>query len=181
MEKKMGFFEAISQVIRKSFVFKGRARRKEYWSWMLFVALLAIVVSLILSVVVISSPESTLGATALLYVFALVVFFPSLSVTFRRLHDIGRSGWWYGGYYLVSLAVGVFAGLFSVASIATSVNDSDSIASMLGGGIVMLVYGLAAFVYSIVLLVWSFTEGTRGPNKYGDDPKREGIEVQNNL
>lgn len=29
MEKKMGFFEAISQVTRKSFVFKGRARRKE--------------------------------------------------------------------------------------------------------------------------------------------------------
>lgn len=181
MEKKMGFFEAVSQVIRKSFVFKGRARRKEYWSWMLFVVLLAVVMSLILGTVMISSLESALWAMALLYIFALVIFFPSLSVTFRRLHDIGRSGWWYGGYCLASLAVGVFAGIFSVASFATSVNDPDSMGSMLGGGIVMLVYVLAAFVYSIVFLVWSFTEGTRGPNKYGDDPKRESIEVQNNL
>lgn len=47
MEKKMGFFEAVSQVIRKSFVFKGRARRKEFWSWTLFSALLNIVVPLL--------------------------------------------------------------------------------------------------------------------------------------
>lgn len=150
----MGFFEAISQVIRKIFVFKGRARRKEYWSWMLFGFLIGIATVVFMS----SVPDMSKWLSRIVQLLGL-------SVAFRRLHDIGRSGWWYGGYLLVA---GFFEGILSVDSIVISVN-------------VIYAYGLAALVYSIVLLVWFFTEGTHGPNKYGDDPKRESIEVQNNL
>lgn len=172
MEKEMGFFEAVSQVIRKSFVFKGRARRKEFWSWSLFVALVAFVLAIVFCVVTVLSPDSVWWMMALLYLFALVVFFPSLSVTFRRLHDVGRSGWWYGGYYLVSVIVGLFVSIFTVASIAKGAETND-VEAMVGAGIAMSIYGMVAFAYSVLLLIWSFTEGTEGPNKYGEDPKRE--------
>ena len=175
MEKKMGFFEAVSQVIRKSFVFKGRARRKEYWSWVLFSFLSVIVFFPVLIVLAGSSPESALWAPALMFLFGLLMFFPSLSVVFRRLHDVGRSGWWYGGYYLVSLVVSaiMFASTASLAVTGLGNPESLNSGALIGGGIFMMIYGLAAFVYAIVMLVWLFTEGTQGPNKYGNDPKRD--------
>lgn len=83
----MGFFEAISQVIRKIFVFKGRARRKEYWSWMLFGFLIGIATVVFMS----SVPDMSKWLSRIVQLLGL-------SVAFRRLHDIGRSGWWYGGY-----------------------------------------------------------------------------------
>ncbi|PLS16066.1 DUF805 domain-containing protein [Bacillus sp. M6-12] len=66
--------------------FKGRARRKEYWMFILFSA----IISLVLTVI-----ELILGIPAVLTgLFSLAILLPSLAVTVRRLHDTGRSGWW---------------------------------------------------------------------------------------
>ncbi|MCF2716926.1 DUF805 domain-containing protein [Paenibacillus sp. UKAQ_18] len=66
--------------------FQGRARRTEYWMFVLFSALASFVVSLIDSLVGLS-PVLTL-------IYSLAVLLPSLAVMARRLHDTGRSGWW---------------------------------------------------------------------------------------
>ena len=66
--------------------FKGRARRKEYWMFVLFNALVSIVVEGIGYVI---------GLDFLVSLYALAVFIPMLAVSVRRLHDIGKSGWWY--------------------------------------------------------------------------------------
>lgn len=66
--------------------FTGRARRTEYWMF----ALVNFGIALLL--------ELILGFTFLYfltYVYSLAIFIPSLAVCVRRLHDIGRSGWWY--------------------------------------------------------------------------------------
>jgi uncharacterized membrane protein YhaH (DUF805 family) len=67
--------------------FKSRARRQEYWMFNL-VNLIIYAVLLFLGV----ATESDLMAVVLiLYYIAILV--PSLSITVRRLHDIGKSGW----------------------------------------------------------------------------------------
>ena len=67
--------------------FSGRARRKEFWFYTLATFIVYIIASIL---------ESILGTSPLLYaVLVLGTFLPSLAVAIRRLHDIGRSGWWY--------------------------------------------------------------------------------------
>ena len=80
------------------FNFKGRARRKEYWMFTLINN--AIIVSLYLSTLYFSDLYSrdfntiSLVLTVFFVFYIIVTFIPSLSVTVRRLHDTGRSGWW---------------------------------------------------------------------------------------
>ncbi len=60
--------------------FEGRARRKEYWIFTL--------VNLLISVIL-SNVFTFLGT-----LFSLAILLPSIAVGIRRLHDIGRTGWW---------------------------------------------------------------------------------------
>ena len=80
--------------------FKGRARRKEYWGFVLFNFIITIALSIFVGV---ANKAETL-ATALYYLYGLGILIPSLAVLIRRLHDIGKSGWW---WLLVFTIVGV--------------------------------------------------------------------------
>ncbi len=79
-------------VLKKYAVFKGRARRKEYW----YFFLVNIVISVVLSWVDtrLGTPGSAEGAGLLGSVYSLAVLLPSIAVGVRRLHDIDKSGWW---------------------------------------------------------------------------------------
>jgi uncharacterized membrane protein YhaH (DUF805 family) len=71
----MGFIAAIKSVLSQYAGFSGRARRSEYWWWVLFTLLWSWIPILNL-------------------ILCLIFFLPSLAVAIRRLHDTGRSGWW---------------------------------------------------------------------------------------
>ncbi|MFG1807322.1 DUF805 domain-containing protein [Streptomyces sp. NPDC049040] len=102
-------------------VFSGRARRKEYWMYSLFCCM-GLAMLAVLGVV---------GHTMIPYlVYLAVIVVPSLTMTVRRLHDSGTSGW----FVLIAL---------------------------------LPLFG------SIILLVFACTEGDKGQNAYGPDPKRE--------
>ena len=73
--------------------FSGRARRKEYWMFLLFNMIFAFVAAIIDNVVGTASPELGYGVFYLLY--SLAMFIPGLAVMVRRLHDVGKSGWMY--------------------------------------------------------------------------------------
>jgi len=73
--------------------FSGRARRAEYWYFTLFALLIAIGVMLVESFLGTFSEEAGIGVVSGLYLLAITV--PGLAVMVRRLHDTGRSGWWY--------------------------------------------------------------------------------------
>lgn len=74
--------------------FSGRSRRKEYWIFNLFNAIIA--VALVLVAVLLSDQNKPSSIPFFpVFLYCLVVCVPSLSVTIRRLHDIGKSGWWY--------------------------------------------------------------------------------------
>ena len=76
----MNFTQAVTTCLTKYVTFSGRASRSEFWWFFLF----QLVVSLVLSMV-----SETLSGLA-----ALLLLLPSLAVGARRLHDIGRTGWW---------------------------------------------------------------------------------------
>jgi uncharacterized membrane protein YhaH (DUF805 family) len=70
--------------------FDGRASRSEYWWFYLFTLLAGLAAEIV---------GSTVGNLA-----TLVFFLPSLALAARRLHDVGRSGWW---FLLVFTVIGI--------------------------------------------------------------------------
>lgn len=89
------------KVLKQYAKFKGRARRKEYWTFILVNSPLYITFYIL--AVMISKSEAVNPIYIIIYLILLIYFLsiliPSLAVTVRRLHDRGRSGW----YILVSL------------------------------------------------------------------------------
>tara|TARA_B110000240_G_scaffold191825_1_gene234994 strand:+ start:1002 stop:1307 length:306 start_codon:yes stop_codon:yes gene_type:complete len=68
------------KVLKQYADFNGRARRKEYWIFVLFNSIVGIILSMI---------------TPTLYtLYSFAVLIPTLAVTVRRMHDVGKSGWY---------------------------------------------------------------------------------------
>lgn len=114
--------------------FEGRARRKEYWYFTLLNVLIMFPTIFVLAFLSESLGENSpvvIGLFILFIVFALALFIPSLAAAVRRLHDTGKSGWWW----------------------------------------VLGIIPLVSYIGSIILLVYYCTDGDRGTNKYGIDPK----------
>ncbi len=89
----MGFSEAIKTVFGKYAEFQGRARRSEYWYWVLFTVVVNIVLTSI-DRAIFGVDENGISRSVLSGIFGLAVLVPGLAVTVRRLHDVGKSGWW---------------------------------------------------------------------------------------
>ncbi len=79
------------KVLKNYAEFSGRARRKEYWMFVLFNLIFYYVLMFIDWIIGTFDPEIGLGVLGGLY--SLAVFIPGLAVSVRRLHDIGKSGW----------------------------------------------------------------------------------------
>ncbi|MDD1784311.1 DUF805 domain-containing protein [Enterovibrio sp. ZSDZ35] len=79
-------------VLKKYVQFNGRARRKEYWMFLLFNILISLTLSFVDEYFGTFDPARGIGTIGLVY--AALVFLPTLAVTVRRLHDTNRSGWW---------------------------------------------------------------------------------------
>lgn len=77
-ESRMNYFIG---ALKKYADFSGRARRKEYWMFVL----ICTIINIILAV---------LGIDIISMIFSLALLVPSISIGARRLHDTGRSGWW---------------------------------------------------------------------------------------
>lgn len=89
----MSFFDAIKSYFKNYATFKGRARRSEFWFTVLFTFLVSAALSIIFpgptEMVWDMEVEQTSAAENL---WSLATLVPSLAVTWRRLHDVGRSG-----------------------------------------------------------------------------------------
>ena len=75
------------EALKKYAVFEGRARRQEYWLFILLYAIVYFAASVL---------DAVIGTTPLLNVLVLLGFLvPGISAGVRRLHDIDKSGWMY--------------------------------------------------------------------------------------
>lgn len=73
------------QAIKNYCNFSGRARRREYWMFVLISAVIAFVLGII---------DEIVGIKLFTSLYSLFILIPELSLTFRRLHDIDKSAWW---------------------------------------------------------------------------------------
>ena len=87
----MNFQTSIKTCFTKYATFSGRASRSEFWFFCLF-SFLAGIVTVIIDSMILGYPAEENGPVNL--IFSVLIFLPSLAVGARRLHDIGRSGWW---------------------------------------------------------------------------------------
>lgn len=88
-EANYGIMDWFKKGLRNYANFSGRARRKEYWYFVL-VQMGLVIIAMILDAIIFNSE------IGLIYiVVALGLFLPGLAVTIRRLHDTSRSGWWF--------------------------------------------------------------------------------------
>jgi len=103
--------------LKKYATFQGRARRKEYWFFILFSMLLGIGAAIVDAFLFDGTRHIFYG------IIRLGIFIPSIAVTIRRMHDVDKSGW----FCLIP-------------------------------------------IYNLILCC---TEGTRGGNRFGPDPKAQ--------
>ena len=145
--------------LKKYASFSGRARRKEYWWFQLFL-ILATLLAFCVDVMLNGLDEMIAGATG--YAGALVslaLFLPGLAVAVRRLHDTDRRGWWL-------LMPGIPAVILGGAAGATAVGVE-------GAGKWLAAGGLLLGIVSVLLIVWYCSRGTIGENRFGPDPISE--------
>ena len=146
-EGDLGFVGYVQKCLRLFIDGKGRARRAEYWYWVLFtfvVGVVAFVIDYVISggAVMYSTSGGIVGGLANLALLA-----PGVSVMSRRFHDVGLSGW------LVAAALGAVFVAGMIAAAAPPI-----------GGLLVLAIGIGL----IVLLV---RPGQAGTNQYGPNPK----------
>lgn len=101
------------KVLRNYVNFSGRARRREYWMFVLISMLIGMALTLVETGGKMPDPDQYTVLPSLYY---LAVFLPGLAVAVRRLHDTGRSGWW--------LLVGIIPFLGSVVLLVFMCLDS---------------------------------------------------------
>lgn len=157
--------------------FSGRSRRLEFWLWFLAMFVINIVFAILIITAIggsalFSNPEDVAGNMAMMFagagavllisgIVSLALLLPSLAVTVRRLHDSDKSGWWimvFWGPYLISM---IFSG------IGAALADNGMAFIIIGG-----LFNFVFLIGCVAMLVLCLLDGTRGPNRYGDDPKR---------
>ncbi|MDR1898173.1 MAG: DUF805 domain-containing protein [Prevotellaceae bacterium] len=117
--------------------FSGRARRKEYWMFalfnMLFVAAIFILAVFIFTIIVPENETIQQGRAiyfmdesiytvivAIVGIYNLAVLIPGLAVTVRRLHDVGKSGWW-----IFISAIPLIGGIWLLVLLLTDSDDEN--------------------------------------------------------
>ena len=89
----MNLQQAIRSCLAKYAAFSGRSARSEFWWWQLFLVVGGLVATIF--DVGTGLPHGPIGS-----IFWLVTLLPSIAVGARRLHDVGRSGWWLFLYFV---------------------------------------------------------------------------------
>ncbi len=132
--EKFNLISAYRSMFKKYAQFSGRSRRSEYWYAMLMNTIIIFVFELIMLVPItkgiinnhLSTGETifTLAGAIIFFLYYLAILIPSLSMTVRRLHDIGKSAWW--------LLIGFIPYIGSIILFIFSVLDSQPGANKYG-------------------------------------------------
>lgn len=147
----LGFGEALNAATSKIFQMKGRSRRSEFWWTQLLVYILSILLTPIA------------GSILSLLTIPLKV---------RRLHDVGRSGWWLA----ISIILDVFFFFFLFYIIFSFIVSNSDIDSFDGSELTSLLlkyllFLLATVIYNIIMLIFYCMDSEPGTNSYGPSPK----------
>ncbi|EFA3602734.1 DUF805 domain-containing protein [Escherichia coli] len=131
------------KVLKNYVGFRGRARRKEYWMFILVNIIFTFVLGLLDKML---GWQRAGGEGILTTIYGILVFLPWWAVQFRRLHDTDRSAWW--------------------AVQFRRLHDTDRSAWW------ALLF-LIPFIGWLIIIVFNCQAGTPGENRFGPDPKLE--------
>ena len=160
--KEYSCFHYFLKCLKKMFVFKGRARRKEYWGFILFSTLITFCIHIYnayTTLQMLFAPkgfhlEELLTHFFVYFIIAELIFIlPTLSVSVRRLHDIGCSGWW-----SVIVFSGIIVPVLQMYEILGE-NTFGSVAAWFGVALLKIYY----FILTV-------TAGSMQRNRYGEVP-----------
>jgi len=112
--------------------FDGRARRSEYWYFALASGIISIILTIVDNITGLTFGAAETGIISGLY--SLLVLIPGIGVSVRRLHDVGKSGW-----FLLIIFIPIIGAIW--------------------------------------LIILACTNGTQGPNEFGQDPKNDFNEI----
>ncbi len=147
----MSFKDAIKSFFVKFLTFSGRASRSEFWYAMLFCGLVSAGLGGLEELAcALNGWSRTAEAPLLATLFDLAVIIPSIAVGVRRLHDIGRSGWWY------LLIIAPF-GLLLIGALSHK-------------ALLFLIAIIAAPVPIVILIIWWCKGGEPYDTPFGPDP-----------
>lgn len=107
------------KVLRQYADFNGRARRQEYWMFVLFNVIFGIVAMVLDNILGLANPM--VGYGPLYGIYSLAVLIPGLAVAARRLHDVGKSGW----MLLISL-IPLIGGIWLLVLLASDSHPGDN-------------------------------------------------------
>jgi len=145
-------------IFRYHFIdYQGRVRRKEFWLFFLF--------SFITSVVL--TPIAFLGA-----IFSIIVAVPMACLAIRRLHDMGKSGFWLLLLVIPSVLSSLVFGIQLISTAAAIGSDPDGFGAFFGiWGVATLIFVLFTLACFIKVLIMLCQDSQPGENQYGSDPK----------
>ena len=170
--------EAIGSAFSKWKTFDGRASRSEYWWFVLFVFLGSLVAGLV-DHILFGSQGGADRTEPFGALFSLIIFIPGLAVLVRRLHDIGKSGWFaalpaaLGLLYAVSgVMAGFGAGIIQNHGMGGGIGPGMAIpaAFLVLGATGALIASILSLIVLILMIVWLTRPGDVGPNQYGPKP-----------
>lgn len=145
----MTFFRSVFTCLTsKYFAASGRASRSEFWWFALFSTAVVIPIAAVFQTI---ECGAALSLVLALIVFALLP--PYISVAIRRMHDTGKSGWWFGGLFIASRLIDRITEKY-VVFYSTQF------------------YAMMALLFVIYILMFYLLvqKGIIGANSYGDDP-----------
>ena len=141
--------------LRKYATFTGRARRKEFWWFVLLTWLISLSAAGVDHLLGLK-----IGVVGLACLLGMLL--PQTAVTVRRLHDTNRSGWW----LLLPLVPALPAMIFIIRSAAEKQIGQPSAVTIIG----IVVSTIAYWAVAILLVFWFCRRGTIGENRFGPDP-----------
>lgn len=157
---KLGFGEAVKKVLSNIINFNGRARRSEFWWYMLAVYIANFILSI------------ALGAIPLVQnIVSIIISLSAVSVTVRRVQDSGKNPVW----VYIEFVSGIFLTIYMFTSgffeMMNTVNPNPNDIIRFVSNPLFWLPATVSTITGIVIFVFCLFDSQVGPNKYGDSPK----------
>ena len=182
--------ESVKVCLQKYADFSGRATRAEFWWWLLATTVVSFAISAVdtaISALMRSVTEFAFSPFSTS--FGLAILLPNLAVTARRLHDIGKSGWWQlvwiviagAGWIIFAIGIAITVIMLFTGGSVASIKEGEFFSNVefadflpaISTLVIALLVNLAVFIW---YLIWLVRQGDNGANRFGPDPRAIAVE-----
>ncbi len=160
-------------ITEKLFGFQGRIRRKDWWLWQVVIAIVGWVLASVVFGTSMGRPGFSPGMAVVMgpavivpVVIRLLLLWPSLALSIKRMHDRGKSA----KLLLIPYILFAFTTVSAVLTVASAAGGVSG--GLFAGFGLTMILGLLSLIAGVWLLIeLGFLDGTPGPNEYGPSPK----------